>query len=175
MEVIGKIKVIGFMKTNQAGTFSDRTLVVTTEEQYPQDIEIKFVQDKCDLLDLYKVGEAVKVDINLRGREWINPDITKNPTGSAQYFNTIQGWKIARLVAVQNAPAPAAAAQVKKYVHTATDATYEAYKSAQWTDQQLVDNGKGRFETAAATPPPAPATQQQVANFKEEEYDDLPF
>jgi hypothetical protein len=29
----------------------------------------KFVQDKCDLLNSFQVGEAVKIDINLRGED----------------------------------------------------------------------------------------------------------
>ena len=37
-------------------------------------IMIEFVQDKCDLLNSYAVGQDVKVSINLRGREWINPE-----------------------------------------------------------------------------------------------------
>ena len=63
-------------------------MVVTTNEQYPQMIMIEFVQDKCDLLDAYQVGQDVKISINLRGREWINPD------GVAKYFNSVQGWRI---------------------------------------------------------------------------------
>jgi hypothetical protein len=43
--------------------------VVTTEKRkYPQDIQIQFVQDKVDLLDKFKIGESVKIGINLRGR-----------------------------------------------------------------------------------------------------------
>ena len=87
MEVTGKVKVINAVQQVSA-TFKKRELVVTTEEQYPQMIMIEFTQDKCDLLDSYRVGEAVKVSINLRGREWINPQ------GEAKYFNQIQGWKI---------------------------------------------------------------------------------
>jgi spore germination protein YaaH len=49
-----------------------RDVVVTTDEQYPQHISVQFVQDKCDLLNNFQVGEAVKIDINLRGREWTN-------------------------------------------------------------------------------------------------------
>lgn len=86
MEVLGKIKVIGEVK--EKGTFKSRDLVVTTEEQYPQQISVQFVQDKCEILNNYVVGQNVKIGINLRGREWINPQ------GEAVYFNTIQGWKI---------------------------------------------------------------------------------
>jgi hypothetical protein len=31
-----------------------RDVVVTTDEKYPQDIQIQFVQDKVDLLDKFK-------------------------------------------------------------------------------------------------------------------------
>ena len=71
-----------------ANGFRKRELVVTTDEQYPQHIMIEFTQDKCDLLNSYRVGEPVKVSINLRGREWVNPQ------GETKYFNSIQGWRI---------------------------------------------------------------------------------
>ena len=91
MEVIGKVKLIGEVQTFGTSGFRKRELVVTTDEQYPQMIMIEFVQDKTDLLNNYKVGQDVKVSINLRGREWINPE------GVAKYFNAIQGWRIESL------------------------------------------------------------------------------
>ena len=87
MEVLGKIKVINAEKQVSA-SFRNRELVVVTEEQYPQFISIVFVQDKCDILNNYKVGDSVKVSINLRGREWVNSQ------GETKYFNGIQGWRI---------------------------------------------------------------------------------
>lgn len=91
MEVIGKVKLIGEVQTFGTGGFKKRELVVTTDEQYPQMIMIEFVQDKTDLLNNYKVGQDVKVSINLGGREWINPQ------GEAKYFNSIKGWRIESL------------------------------------------------------------------------------
>jgi len=86
-ELVGKIKVLG--NTIQVSEkFSKRELVVTTDEQYPQQILIEFAQDKCDLLNGYSVGQVVKVSINLRGREWVNE------SGKSKYFNSIQGWRI---------------------------------------------------------------------------------
>jgi len=92
MEVTGKIKVIS-AEQQVSATFRKRELVVTTEEQYPQTIMIEFTQDKSDLLNSYKVGEQVKVSINLGGREWVNPQ------GETKYFNSIRGWRIERLQA----------------------------------------------------------------------------
>jgi len=88
MELKGSIKFIG-STTQVTDSFKKRDLVITTEEQYPQHILIEFGQDKCDIIDKYKVGETVEVGINLRGREWTNPK-----DGAVKYFNSIQGWKI---------------------------------------------------------------------------------
>ena len=65
MEVQGKVKLVGEEQTFGSNGFRKRELVVTTEEQYPQHILVEFVQDKCDLLNNYKVGQDVKVNINL--------------------------------------------------------------------------------------------------------------
>ena len=91
MEIQGTIKQIDQTKTVGSGGFRKRELVVTTDEQYPQHILIEFVQEKTDLLDKFKVGQPVKVSINLRGREWTSPQ------GEVKYFNSIQGWRIETL------------------------------------------------------------------------------
>jgi hypothetical protein len=108
MEVTGKIKMIDQTKEVGSAGFKKRDVVVTTDEQYPQHILVQFVQDKCDLLNNFQVGEPVKIDINLRGREWTNPQ------GETVYFNTIQGWRISKLQAeapsTQTPPMPAAEA-----------------------------------------------------------------
>ena len=91
MEVQGKIKMIDETKTYGNNGFRKREMVITTEEQYPQHILVEFVQDKTDLLNSYQPGQQVKVSINLRGREWVNPQ------GETKYFNSIQGWRIESL------------------------------------------------------------------------------
>jgi len=91
MEIQGKVKFIGETQTFGANGFRKREIVVTTEEQYPQHIMVEFVQDKTDLLNNYEVGQNVKISINLRGREWVNPQ------GETKYFNSIQGWRIENL------------------------------------------------------------------------------
>lgn len=88
MEVEGKIHKIGQTQLFGNNGFRKRELVITTDEQYPQMLMIEFVQDKCDILDNFSEGDDVKIGINLRGREWINPE------GEAKYFNSIQGWRI---------------------------------------------------------------------------------
>ncbi len=88
MEITGKIKVLNDTQNIGDNGFRKREVVITTEDQYLQHILVEFIQDKCDLLDGYSVGQDVKININLRGREWVNPE------GVAKYFNAIQGWRI---------------------------------------------------------------------------------
>ena len=88
MEIQGIIKEIGETKTFGNNGFRKRELILTTQEQYPQHLMIEFVQDKTDLLSAFSSGQEVTVGINLRGREWTNPQ------GEVKYFNSIQGWRI---------------------------------------------------------------------------------
>lgn len=90
MEITGRVKVI-MAEQQVSASYKKREMVITTEEQYPQHIIIEFAQANCDMLNNYKMGDMLKVSINIKGREWINPQ------GEAKYFNTIQGWKIERV------------------------------------------------------------------------------
>ena len=90
MELQGTVKKIGETQTFASG-FQKRELVLLTEEQYPQPIQIDFLSDKIDLLNNVSEGESVKVGINIRGREWTNPQ------GEVKYFNSITGWRIEKV------------------------------------------------------------------------------
>jgi hypothetical protein len=89
MEITGTIKVINDVK-QISDKFKSRTFVVTTNEQYPQHIEMQLSNAKTDLTKNFKVGDNVTCSINIRGREWVN-----KATGEIRYFNTIDVWEIA--------------------------------------------------------------------------------
>ena len=90
MELQGTVKNIGETQTFASG-FQKRELVLLTEEQYPQPIQIDFLSDKIDLLNDVSEGESVKIGVNIRGREWTNPQ------GEVKYFNSITGWRIEKV------------------------------------------------------------------------------
>ena len=90
MELQGTVKKITEVQTFASG-FQKREMVLTTEEQYPQPINIEFLQEKGDLLNQIKEGDKVKVAINIRGREWTSPQ------GEVKYFNSIVGWRVENL------------------------------------------------------------------------------
>lgn len=90
-KIEGQIKVIG--ETIQVTEkFSKRDLVISeNSSMYPQEISLQMSQDKCSILDGYKVGEQVEVSFNLRGREWTSPQ------GEVKYFNTLDAWRIEKV------------------------------------------------------------------------------
>lgn len=69
--------------------FSVREFVLTDESsQYPQHVQFQATQDRCSLLDGYKVGSEITVNFNIRGREWTSPQ------GEVKYFNSLDAWRI---------------------------------------------------------------------------------
>ena len=98
MEISGFIKKV--LDAQQVSDkFTKREIWVETADQYPQTLNIQFTQDKCSILDGFKVGDSVKIGINLNGRTWTSPQ------GEEKCFNTITGWKIEKADATST-PAP---------------------------------------------------------------------
>ncbi|CVK17194.1 protein of unknown function (DUF3127) [Apibacter mensalis] len=95
MEIAGRIKSISDIQTFSSG-FRKREVVITTEEQYPQHILIELVGERTDIINSFNIGEDVRVSINIRGREWVNPQ------GETKYFNSITGWRIEKLIPVSS-------------------------------------------------------------------------
>src|SRR6478736_10147521 len=91
MEITGQLKA-KFDTQTVSDRFSKREFVLTTEANtpYPQHVSFQVTQDKCSLLDQYKEGDEIKVQFNLRGREWNGPQGIK-------YFNTLEAWRIERV------------------------------------------------------------------------------
>jgi hypothetical protein len=89
MNISGKITEI-FETAKVTETFKKREFVVEYSEnpQYPEYIKLELIQEKCELLDKYTVGEDVDISFNLKGRKWTDPQ------GTVKYFNTLQAWKL---------------------------------------------------------------------------------
>ncbi|WOX79223.1 DUF3127 domain-containing protein [Candidatus Shikimatogenerans bostrichidophilus] len=87
MYLIGKINKIFDIQIFK-NNFKKRSIILETEELYPQKILIEFIQDKIDLLKFININDKVKIYINIRGKEW------KNKDGITKYINSIQCWKI---------------------------------------------------------------------------------
>ena len=90
VEVLGKIKVLGDIKTYGDNGFRKREVVITTQEQYPQHLLVEFIQDRCELLDSFNVGESVKISINLVSK--IKVISLKKEKGNHYIINHIYRW-----------------------------------------------------------------------------------
>ncbi|GET45956.1 DUF3127 domain-containing protein [Capnocytophaga felis] len=160
MELQGRIKLISNTQTFGTNGFQKREVVITTEEQYPQHVIFEFTQEKCALLDAFRVGQLVKISFNVRGREWINPQ------GEAKYFNSLQGWRIENMEMAQQAY------QQQQYQQPYPNQQYQ-----QPYQTQQAYGGNPPYSNQG-TPPPIPPQQggfetTQTANT--EDFDDLPF
>ncbi|WKN42522.1 DUF3127 domain-containing protein [Tunicatimonas pelagia] len=105
MEIQGKL--IDLSDTTQVtDTFRKREFVVEYADnpQYPEFVKFECIQDRCDLLNNFQVGQELTVSFNLKGRKWVDPQ------GNTKYFNSLQAWRIqpAAAEAPASAPHPAA-------------------------------------------------------------------
>jgi len=58
-------------------------------------IKFQLTQDRCNLIDLFRKGDSIKVSFNLRGRKW-------EKDGSVNYFTNLEAWKIEKDIIVQS-------------------------------------------------------------------------
>ena len=85
LKINGTIKLINELQTWDSG-FSKREFVVTTQEQYPQDVKFEVVKDKAADFEKYnKVGDNVDVKFNVRGNEY-----------NGKYYVNLQAWHVAK-------------------------------------------------------------------------------
>jgi len=103
MELTGKLKLKMDEQKFDSG-FYKREFVVSTQEQYPQDIKFELFKEKCDMIANVQDGEMIKVLFDIRGNEY-----------NGKYYNNLVAWKIETQGAAQPqgdmppAPMPAAA------------------------------------------------------------------
>ena len=122
MEVVGTLKV-KFDTQRVNDRFQKREFVVTTEGNtpYPQHVSFQVTQDKCSMLDQFREGDELRIQFNLRGREWNGPQGVK-------YFNTLEAW---RLEKVQGGAAPSAGAPAS---HSGTAPASPAFSGGNLND-----------------------------------------
>jgi len=70
--------------------FRKREFVVELGDnpRYPQYVQFQLTGDRCESLDGFEVGQEVRIEFSLRGREW------KSPKGEIRYFNSLDVWTL---------------------------------------------------------------------------------
>lgn len=88
LEIQGKLVDV-FDTLQITDKFKKREFVIETEERgYLQYVKFQLNQDKCSLIDEFKIGEELKVAFNLSGKPYTRK------TGEKDYITNIVAWKI---------------------------------------------------------------------------------
>ena len=89
IETTGKLHTI-FETKQVSQRFTKREFVVELADhpKYPQTVLFQLSGDRCSMLDDMRVGDEVRIEFSLRGREW------RSPNGEVKYFNSLDVWKI---------------------------------------------------------------------------------
>ena len=94
-EMNGTVKVVMDLVTFDSG-FTKREFVITTKDQWPQDVKFETVKEKTSLVDNLSPGQEVTVHFDIRGNEWKD-----------RYFVNLSAWRIQTEDAgAGSAPAP---------------------------------------------------------------------
>jgi single-strand DNA-binding protein len=81
-EITGKLHK-KFDIEQKTDSFKAREFVIETEGDYPQFVKFQCTQERCNMVDNFAEGSAIKVSFDLRGREW-----------QGKYFTNLNAWKI---------------------------------------------------------------------------------
>jgi len=89
MQTDGKIHAI-FDAQQVTERFRKREFVLELADnsRYPQYVSFQLTGDRVEGIDGFSVGDTVRVDFSLRGREWTSPQ------GQVKYFNSLDVWTV---------------------------------------------------------------------------------
>jgi len=73
-------------------SFKKREFVIEKEENagdkvFTETIKFQLVQNKVELLDMFNVGDQLKVSFNIKGNKW-------EKDGKTSYFVNLDAWKV---------------------------------------------------------------------------------
>ena len=92
LKISGKLKLLFEAQSWDSG-FSKREFVITTQEQYPQDVKFECIKDKISMLEGLNPGDDLTVSFNIRGNEYNN-----------KYYVNLQAWRIEANASTENTP-----------------------------------------------------------------------
>ncbi len=84
LKINGKLKMLFDVQSWDSG-FSKREFVITTQEQYPQDVKFECIKDKISMLEGLNPNDELEVSFNVRGNEY-----------NGRYFVNLQAWRISK-------------------------------------------------------------------------------
>lgn len=91
MDVTGTLHAI-FETQQVTARFQKREFVLHLADnpKYPQYVLFQLTGDRVGAIDGFEIGDEVRVEFSLRGREWTSPK------GEVKYFNSLDVWTLQR-------------------------------------------------------------------------------
>lgn len=125
-EITGKLIMVN--DTQQINDrFKKREFVLETSEEvngnvYTNYAKLQLVQNKCEIIDNFNVGDMLKVSFNIKGNKW-------ERDGNVNYITNLDAWRIEN--AQQSAPAAAPASPAYTNMNTDNGGNMPADSGAQ--------------------------------------------
>lgn len=106
LEVTGKL-IVKFDTQQVSEKFKKREFVIELAEEingniYTNYAKMQLVQNKCDIIDRFNVGDQVKISFNIKGNKW-------ERDGKVNYITNLDAWRVESATASQGSNQQAAA------------------------------------------------------------------
>lgn len=93
LEVTGKL-LVKYDTQQVNDKFKKREFVVELAEEingntYTNFAKLQLVQNKCDIIDRFNVGDAVKVSFNIKGNSYVD-----KKDGLTKYITNLDAWRV---------------------------------------------------------------------------------
>lgn len=99
LEITGKLHRL-FETQTVTERFDKREFVVELPGRHPQLVLFQLTGKRCGDLDAFNLGDEVRIEFSLRGREWTSRQ------GEVRFFNSLEVTRLERLVASSQTPEP---------------------------------------------------------------------
>ncbi len=91
LEVTGKL-LVKFDTQQVSEKFKKREFVLELAEEingniYTNFAKMQLVQNKCDIIDRFNIGDLVKVSFNIKGNKW-------ERDGKVNYITNLDAWRV---------------------------------------------------------------------------------
>ena len=89
MEITGKLlECLDTVQVSERFRIREFILEYADNPEYPEYIKFELAQERCELLDPFQPGQKVRVEFDLKGRRWTDPQ------GQVKYFNSLRAWRL---------------------------------------------------------------------------------
>jgi len=109
LEVTGKL-LVKYDPIQVSDKFKKREFVIELAEEingnvYTNFAKLQLVQNKCEIIDRFNTGDAIKVTFNIKGNSYVD-----KKDGQTKYITNLDAWRVEAAGAAPQgggAPAPA--------------------------------------------------------------------